>query len=233
MHECVLTAGVYFDLFDVLKNKDCQFSCTDANMSIDSGGTESRMIFFRDSHSMWRLYEVSATKFDIVFLVKHLAGAGVRHVLRNRADLGLLPFPPSLWLPCIYFLFWIADSVLGNFCRCAVDPGHLFFSLFCHGSYSSSDVHLPKILPVSPDATSLSFLFSSASSPFFPPFFSAWHSKRSLGFLSLHLSHYRPVFQSRLNWERLTCAHKELALRPRQMKLNLLRVTLGENKQQM
>lgn len=41
MHECVLTARLYFDSFDALKNKDCQFSCTDANMSMDSGGTES------------------------------------------------------------------------------------------------------------------------------------------------------------------------------------------------
>lgn len=106
-------------------------------------------------------------------------------------------------------------------------------SFFCHDSYSGHAVHLPKILPASPAATALSFLFSSAPSPSFPPFSSARHSKRSLGFLSLHLSHYTPVFQSRLNWERLTRAHKELALRPREMKLNLLRVTLGENKQQM
>lgn len=30
---------VYFDLFDMLKDKDCQFSCTDRNMSIDSTNT--------------------------------------------------------------------------------------------------------------------------------------------------------------------------------------------------
>lgn len=153
--------------------------------------------------------------------------------IKNLADLRSLPFALSLCLPCIYFLCRIADSVLGNFWSCSVDPGHLFFSLFCHDSYSGHAVHLPKILPVSPAATSLSFLFSSAPSPSFPPFSSARHSKRSLGFLSLHLSHYTPVFQSRLNWERLTRAHKELALRPREMKLNLLQVTLGENKQQM
>lgn len=38
----LLTGEVYFDLFDMLKDKDCQFSCTDANMSIDSRGTEGR-----------------------------------------------------------------------------------------------------------------------------------------------------------------------------------------------
>lgn len=42
MRECVLTARVYFDLFNVLKNKDCQFSCTDGNMSMDPLGAESK-----------------------------------------------------------------------------------------------------------------------------------------------------------------------------------------------
>lgn len=50
--------------------------------------------------------------------------------IKNLADLRSLPFPLSLCLPCIYFLCRIADSVLGNFWSCSVDPGHLFFSLF-------------------------------------------------------------------------------------------------------
>lgn len=60
----LLTGEVYFDLSDMLKDKDCQFSCTDANMSIDSRGTEGRK-------------KKTATKFDIVFLVKHLASTGI------------------------------------------------------------------------------------------------------------------------------------------------------------
>lgn len=35
----LLSEEVYFDLFDMLKDKDCQFSCTDKNMSIDSTNT--------------------------------------------------------------------------------------------------------------------------------------------------------------------------------------------------
>lgn len=33
----LLSGEVYFDLSDMLKDKDCQFSCTDKDMSIDSG----------------------------------------------------------------------------------------------------------------------------------------------------------------------------------------------------
>lgn len=32
----LLSGEVYFDLFDMLRDKDCQFSYTDNNMSIDS-----------------------------------------------------------------------------------------------------------------------------------------------------------------------------------------------------
>lgn len=35
----LLSGEVYFDLSDMLKDKDCQFSCTDKNMSIDSTNT--------------------------------------------------------------------------------------------------------------------------------------------------------------------------------------------------
>ena len=35
----LLSGEVYFDLFDMLKDKDCQFSFTDKNMSIDSRNT--------------------------------------------------------------------------------------------------------------------------------------------------------------------------------------------------
>lgn len=35
----LLSGEVYFDLFGMLKDKDCQFSCTDKNMSIDSRNT--------------------------------------------------------------------------------------------------------------------------------------------------------------------------------------------------
>lgn len=41
----LLSGEVYFDLFDMLKDKNCQFSCTDKNMSIDSrnmGGKKSQ-----------------------------------------------------------------------------------------------------------------------------------------------------------------------------------------------
>lgn len=40
----LLSGEVYFDLFDVLKDKDCQFSCTDKNMSIDSRNTVGEKI---------------------------------------------------------------------------------------------------------------------------------------------------------------------------------------------
>lgn len=62
----LLTGEVYFDLFDMLKDKDCQFSCTDKNMSIDSRNTGEK--------------KKSPTKFIIVVLVKHLASTGIRHV---------------------------------------------------------------------------------------------------------------------------------------------------------
>lgn len=241
MHECVLTAGVYFDLFDVLKNKDCQFSCTDANMSMDSGGWH----FFGNpvghriptgcggggwvgrgiANKVWHCFPCKTPRKHW-----HLTCFEIKKSCRFKVTfffLSLYVFPVFTFFAALLTQFlatsgpalWILDI--------------LSSALFCHDSYSGHAVHLPKILPVSPAATALSFLFSSAPSPSFPPFSSARHSKRSLGFLSLHLSHYTPVFQSRLNWERLTRAHKELALRPREMKLNLLQVTLGENKQQM
>ncbi len=40
----LLSGEVYFDLFDMLKDKDCQFSCTDKNMSIDSRNTGGKKI---------------------------------------------------------------------------------------------------------------------------------------------------------------------------------------------
>lgn len=136
MHECVLTAGVYFDLFDVLKNKDCQFSCTDANMSMDSGGTESRVIFFRDSHGMWWWYWWGIAN-KVWHGIPYEAPRKHWHstcfeIKKKSCRFKVASFSSTFFkcLPCIYFLFPIADSVLGNFCRCSVDPGHLFFSLF-------------------------------------------------------------------------------------------------------
>lgn len=38
----LLSGEIYFDLFDMLKDKDCQFPCTDTNMSIDSRNTEKK-----------------------------------------------------------------------------------------------------------------------------------------------------------------------------------------------
>lgn len=39
-----LSEEIYFDLFDMLKDKDCQFPCTDKNMSIDLRNTAGRKI---------------------------------------------------------------------------------------------------------------------------------------------------------------------------------------------
>lgn len=55
----LLSEGVYFDLFDMLKDKDCQFSCTDKNMSIDSrntgGGGGNHKQKSPQSLSLWTL----------------------------------------------------------------------------------------------------------------------------------------------------------------------------------
>lgn len=118
----------------------------------------------------------SPTKFDGVFLVKHLAKRC--HLtcfeIKNLADLRSLPFPLSSCLPCTYLLCQIADSVLGNIRSCSVDPGHLFFSLIYYDSYSSRAVHLPKILPVSPAAASLVVSLILGTEPLLSPFLSSF-----------------------------------------------------------
>lgn len=63
----LLSGEVYFDLSDMLKDKDCQFSCTDKNMSIDSTNTG-----WGKNHK-----QNPSAEFIIVVPVKHLAGDGI------------------------------------------------------------------------------------------------------------------------------------------------------------
>lgn len=65
----LLSGEVYFDLFDMLKDKDCQFSCTDKNMSIDPRNTGGKTP-----------NKTPSAKFIIVELVKHLASSRIWHV---------------------------------------------------------------------------------------------------------------------------------------------------------
>lgn len=62
----LLSEEVYFDLFDMLKDKDCQFSFTDKNMSIDSTNTRGE-----------KSQTEPPVKFIIVLLVKHHASKDI------------------------------------------------------------------------------------------------------------------------------------------------------------
>lgn len=96
----LLSGEVYFDLSDMLKDKDCQFSCTDKDTSIDSGKKITNK-------------PPPPAKFIIVVLVKHHPGSGIWHVFGWNIKYCRFKTAFFLCVLCLYFLCQFADSVLG------------------------------------------------------------------------------------------------------------------------
>lgn len=163
----LLSGEVYFDLSDMLKDKDCQFSCTDKDMSIDS------------AHRGIKPQTKPPAKFIIVVLVKHHTCSGIWHVFGWNIKSCRFKTTFFLCLFCIYFLCQFADSVLGwsllslvltsswmfvahsflNFCCCLC-----IASYFCR--CLQLYIHL-KITPFPPAFTPLSFRLFQLPPSFF------------------------------------------------------------------